>query len=56
MSSLASIVEENLQGFLEVFIPSVECLGNRLANQILKIEQEVDQSFTRVEGSLVEFV
>jgi hypothetical protein len=52
MSSLASIVEENLQGFLEIFIPSVECLGNRLANQIL----EVDQSFTRVEGSLVEFV
>jgi hypothetical protein len=56
MSSLASIVEENLQGFLEIFIPSVECLGNRLANQIPKVEQEAYQSLTRVEGSLVEFV
>jgi hypothetical protein len=56
MSSLASIVEENLQGFLEIFIPTVECLENRLANHTPKVEQQVDQSLTRVERSLVEFV
>jgi hypothetical protein len=52
MSSLASIVEENLQGFLEILIPNVECLGNRPTNQIPKVEQEANQSLTRVEGSL----
>ncbi len=56
MSSLASIAKENLQGFFEIFIPSVERLGNRPANQISKVEQEADQSLTKVEGSLVEFV
>jgi hypothetical protein len=43
MSSSASIIEENLQGFLEILIPSVECLGNRPANQIPKVKQEADQ-------------
>jgi hypothetical protein len=52
MLSLASIVEENLQGFLEILIPNVECLGNRPTNQIPKVEQEANQSLTRVEGSL----
>ncbi len=56
MSFLASIVEENLQGFLEILIPNVECLGNRPINQIPKVEQEADQSLTRVEGSLAQFV
>ncbi len=56
MSSLASIVEENLQGFLEILIPSVECLGNRLTNQIPKVEQEVDLSLTKVYESFVKFV
>jgi hypothetical protein len=52
MSSLASIVEENLQGFLKILIIGVDCLGNRLANLIPKVEQEANQSLTRVEGSL----
>jgi hypothetical protein len=56
MSSLARIVEENLQGFLEILIPSVKCLGNKPTNQIPKVEQKAYQSSTRVEGSLVEFV
>jgi hypothetical protein len=38
MSSLVSIVEENLQGFLEILILGVECLGNRPTNQIPKVE------------------
>jgi hypothetical protein len=55
MSSLASIVKENLQGFLEIFIPSVKCLRNRPTDQVPKVEQEANQKLTRVEGSLVEF-
>jgi hypothetical protein len=55
MSSLASIVE-NLQGFFLILIIGVKCLGNRLANLIPKVEQKADQSLTRVEGSLAEFV
>jgi hypothetical protein len=38
MSSLASIVEENLQGFLEILILGVKCLGNRLVISIPKVE------------------
>jgi hypothetical protein len=47
MSFLASIVKENFQGFLEILIPNVECLGNKATNQIPKVEQKVDQSLTR---------
>jgi len=56
MSFLASIVEENLQGFFKIFIPSIKCLGNKPRNQIPKVKQEANQSLTRVEGSLAEFV
>jgi hypothetical protein len=38
MSSLASIVEENLQGFLKILILGVKCLGNRLVISIPKVE------------------
>jgi hypothetical protein len=56
MSSLTSIVKETLQGFLEILIPSVKCLGNRPTIRIPKVEQKANQSFTRVKGSLAKFV